>query len=344
MVGSYLFLIYYYMKQKLLNWIHSVLYGYDPKIQGWLVGVAKEHGLKKDDYQSIVKAVSDEELSNFRYNFLRLNLLEGAPTPDMVLGGLEIYENKVLASQDKRAKSLLKLVENELEQRRKILKKQSVAFLDWDNLVIDEGSFKLFCKKSEFGSLGKARFDVSAQQDNGFPSHILTYSFSVKLGDEEIRLDAPNGFDRCNVCIPTNEEETKWLKKHRIIISFNPYKTEEPEPLFADDYYQQKIDVPLPLPDDTKQRIKDFLCGVEDKDDEKNQFENPKLIEPILFVLVYNHLLKRKLELDKVHVAEEIKRKHLKEKMYYRLMHQYSLCEERRKKLDELYRCYKTSK
>ena len=323
------------MKQKLLNWIHSVLYGYDPEIQDWLVDTAKAYGLKKDDYQSIVKTVSDEELSNFRY------LLEGAPTPDMVLDGLEIYENKSFASQDKRAKVLQKLVEDELERRRKILKKQSFSSLDWDNLVIDEESFRLFCEKSEFGSLGKVRFNVSAQQDNGFPSHILIYSFSVKLGEEEVFLGRHDDFDECNICVPTNEEETRWLKKHRIIISFNPYKAEEPEPLFADDYYQQKNDVPLPLPEDTKQRIKDFLCGVEDTDEEKNQFENPKVIKPILFVLVYNHLLKRKLELDKRHAAEEIKRKHLKEKMYYRLMHQYSLSPEKQVRLKALYLTYK---
>lgn len=305
------------MKQKLLNWILWHVYGYDPKVQKFLVQMAKKCGLNKKEYSSLIGQMTDQELADFRF------ILQGCSEPDEDWGGMKVFYSTPL-SKDKRAQELLDAVEKKQEQRRKQAKKEKFAALDWNRVVIDENSFELSCKKSEFGAWGKARFDVRAQQDNGFPSHILSYTASAKLGEEEVVLD--NERHECSVNISTNEEETKWLKKHRVIVSFNPYETEEPEPLFQDDYHQQKYDKPRPLPIDTKQRIKDFLCGQEDENPEKNQFENFELIKPILQVLVYNHLLQRKLELDKLYVAERIKKEHLKEKMRYRLKYQYSKC------------------
>ena len=297
------------MKQKLLNWISWHVYGYDPKVQKFLAQMAKKYGLNKKDYSSLISQMTDQELANFRF------ILQGCPEPDEDWGGMKVFYATPL-SKDKRARQLLEVVEKKQEQRRRQIKKQKFAALDWDNLIIDEHSFKLSCEKSEFGVLGQVKFCCLGQQDNGFPSHILRYTVSVRLGEEEVSLD--NKQHGCSVVICTNEEETRWLKKHRIIVSFNPYETEEPEPLFQDDYYQQKYDKPQPLPVDAKQRIRNFLCS-----GDENQFETPASIKPILQVLVYNHLLQRKLELDKEYVANRIKQEHIKEKIRYRLKHKY---------------------
>jgi len=323
------------MRQKLLDWILWRVYGYDPKVQRFLVRVAKENGLQKKDYPTVIDHMTDGELSDFLF------ILRGCPEPDENWGGMDIFYKETI-SKDERAKKLLEMVKDKIEERRKQTKKQKFFSLDWDNLELNESSFKLSYEKNEMGVIGQCRIDISPNQIDGFPTHVLTYSLSVCLGEEEVLLG--NGKHSGIVNVYTNAEETKWLEKHRAIVSFNPYATTPPKPLFKDDYYQQKNDVFQPLPENTKQRIKAFLCGPEDEDPEKSQFENPELIKPILRVLVYNNLLRRKLELDKAHIKEEIKSKHLKEKMYYRLVNQYSLNKEKREKLKSLYLKRKTSK
>lgn len=313
------------MKQKLLDWIYRCFFDYDPKVQKFIVQVAKKYGLSEKDYPTLIDQMTDQELSDFLF------ILRGCPEPDENWEGADVFYNYDTLSFDKRAKQLFDMVKKRIEFRQKQVKRQKFSSFDWDNLIINESFFRLSCKKEEMGRLGKMRINISANQIDGFPTHYLVYSLGVNLGGEEVLLD--NKWQECRLVISTNEEETKWLKKHRNVVSFNPCIIEPPEPLFKDDYYRQKYDDFRPLPSDTKQRIKDFLCGVEDDNPEENQFENPDLIKPILEVLVYNHLLKRKLELDKQYVIDRIKREHIKEKIYYRLKHVYPKLKLRTKSL-----------
>jgi hypothetical protein len=169
--------------------------------------------------------------------------------------------------------------------------------------------------------LGDRKFVVSHHQDHGFPSHVLDYSLYVTLGNEEVLLD--NEWKECVVRIYTNWMETKWLKsvKQPPLFSGCPYR--DPVPLFLDDYGQQKLDKPRSLPEDTKLRIKKFLCGEECNPRSSGEYQNPDLIKPIVEVLIYNCVLERKLFMDRVYIAGRIQCEHLKEKMRYRISKLY---------------------
>lgn len=318
------------MRRILLYWIWRHIYCYDPKVEEFLAEKAESYGLKKSDYTAVINKMTVDELSDFRHILEDCTESEEDDENDDCC-----LKKQPKLSEDKRAKKLWEQVKVRQEDLRKLNKKQKFLCLDWDNLILNQEAFKLICKKSEMGVYGKFKISIAPNQINGFPTHLLHFSLAVTVDGEEILLD--NEEHDCKLIVYTDENETKWLKKCRQIVSFNPFSVEPPEELFKDDYYQQKYDIPLSLPLDTTQRIKDFLCGDDNEIPEKAQFENPTLIKPILWVLVFNHLLEKKLALDRVHVLEEIKKNHLKEKMYFRLLNYYSLSKEKRAKLQRLY-------
>lgn len=296
------------MKKKFFSWVSLHLFNQDPNVSVFLESIAKKHFYRGKNYAPLIQQLTDEELSELQ-NVLNVSLSE-----------FSVKRNGV-RTKDARASKLLFFVDEEINKRQAEFKKSKYAALDWDNLIIDEKSFRLSCAKTEFGSWGKLKVDVSRYQEHGFPSHILSYSLYVTLGDEEVLLD--NEWKECIMYVYTNYLETEWLKSVRQLPLFSGCPDTDPVPLFLDAYGQQKLDKHRSLPEDTKLRIKKFLCGEKCNPITSGEYQNPDLIKPIVEVLVYNAILERKLFMDKEYVARRIQSEHLKEKMHYRIFKLY---------------------
>lgn len=304
------------MKKKFFSWFSRYILGQDPNVSTFLMWVAKNHSYKGRNYEALVGQLTGDELSELQ-KVLYTSLSE-----------FSVNRNGVRV-KDARASKLLFSVDKEIGKRQAESNKNKYAVLDWDNLRIDENSFRLSCKKTEFGSFGAIKFDVSHHQDHGFPSHVLDYSLYVTLGDEEVLLD--NEWKECVVRIYTNWMETKWLKSVKQLPWFSGGPCSDPVPLFLDNYGQQKLDKPRSLPEDTKLRIKKFLCGEVCIPRSSGEYQNSDLIKPIVEVLVYNCVLERKLFMDKEYVARRIQCEHLKEKMRYRISKLYPKLQSKKK-------------